>query len=112
MLISFVTMISMTSIPSVGSLSGTQLSILKACSTGEVGHGNGLMGQHAKDDIPGVTRDVELRARSCRLSSENTIGRDADGLVGVGGGFDGCRRGLVGQDVGPELSEGKPSSKR
>ena len=67
------------------------------------------MGQHARDDIPEDTLGVEPRARSRRLSSENTIGRDADGLVGEGGGFDGCRRGLVGQDIGPQLSEGKPS---
>ena len=112
MLISFVTMISMTSIPSVGSLSGIQLSMLNACSTGEVGHDSGPIGQHARDesDIPWTTFEVEPRARSRRISSEYIIGRDADGLVGEGGGFDGCRRGLVGQDIG-QLSGGRPSKR-
>ncbi len=66
-LISFVTMISIMSIPSVGSLSGIQLSILKACNMGEVG----LVGRDGIGDINGAMLDVELRARSLRLTVEN-----------------------------------------
>ena len=46
--------------PSVGSLSGIQLSMLKACSIGEVG----LVGRDGTGDIDRVVLDAELRARS------------------------------------------------
>jgi len=64
-------MISITSIPSVGSLSGIQLSTLKACSTGEVGGDMGLVGLDGTSVIQGFMLDVELRARSRRLTVEN-----------------------------------------
>lgn len=57
--------------PSVGSFSDTQLSILKACSTGEVGRDMGLVGRDGTGDFQCVMFDVELRARSRRLTVEN-----------------------------------------
>lgn len=94
--------------PSVGSLSGTQLSILKACNIGEDGHEMGL--EQEGTGVPGVTLDGGLRARSRRLTSENNAW-DPDGLVGEGRGSDGRRRGLVGHDIGPHRSEDAPSKR-
>src|SRR6266702_3496222 len=71
MLISFVTKISMTSMPSVGSLSGTQLSTENACKIGEVGRAMGLVGREGTGDAPRTKQGVEFRARSRRLTFEN-----------------------------------------
>jgi hypothetical protein len=67
-LISFVTMISITSMPSVGSFSGAQFSILNACRTGEVGRDRGLEGT---GDVERLKLGEGLRARSRRLTLEN-----------------------------------------
>jgi hypothetical protein len=58
-LFNFVTTISITSMPSVGSLSDTQLSILKACSTGEPGEVQNLDGLK----VEGLKFRVEPRLR-------------------------------------------------
>src|SRR6266851_4174647 len=106
----------MTSIPSVGSLSGTQLSTLKPCSTGDDGHAKGFR-RHPGTGVSGVTGtgtldDVEPKVRSRRLIIEYFFASHKDGLVGEGGGFDGGRRGLVGQDIGPQRSEDKSSTRQ
>lgn len=65
------TNISMTSMPSVGSFSGTQLSTENACKMGEVGRDIGLVGREGTADAPRTKQGVEFSARSRRLTFEN-----------------------------------------
>ena len=70
-LISFVTNISMTSMPSVGSFSGAQCSTENACKIGEVGRDIGLVGREGTGDAPRTRQGVEFSARRRRLTFEN-----------------------------------------